>query len=332
MNTLSGYKVLYHIKENDKTTINIVKDINNSEILCHKMLNQYNIDAFRYLKDNPHKNLAKIFKLCEEDGVLHVFEEYLRGENLEYILEEKKLSKWEKLRVADGVCDALIHLHNANKPIIHRDVKASNVMVCFDGRIVLTDYDSAKIFDASKNKDTQLIGTVGYAAPEQYGFFQSNPQTDIYALGILLKQMFANDFRIKKIADKAAAFSPKDRYVCVEEVKEGLHETRKLFPSNEKQTNLEYFCTNCNATLNDQPGFFYNDGTWICTECNQQLYGYEGDYGDNLRGVIWYCDGCGDILNKQEGFDYYDDSFVCKKCGYLNDITENNIIVSKPVK
>lgn len=82
-------------------------------------------------------------------------------------------------------------------PIVHRDIKPSNIILTEDGRIVLIDLNAARLDDKKRSHDTQLIGTAGFAAPEQYGFATSSPRADLYAAGILTRVLLtetdAND-------------------------------------------------------------------------------------------------------------------------------------------
>lgn len=82
-------------------------------------------------------------------------------------------------------------------PIVHRDIKPSNIILTEDGRIVLIDLNAARLDDKNRSHDTQLIGTAGFAAPEQYGFAASSPRADLYAAGILTRVLLtgtdAND-------------------------------------------------------------------------------------------------------------------------------------------
>ena len=64
----------------------------------------------------------------------------------------------------------------------------------------------------------------------------------------------------------------------------------------------EYFCPNCGATLNDQPGFNPDGGTWTCTACGKLLMDDDVYDGDTYKGVAWLCDKCGALLNRQSGF------------------------------
>lgn len=88
----------------------------------------------------------------------------------------------------------------------------------------------------------------------------------------------------------------------------------------------EYFCPNCGATLNDQPGFDPNGGTWTCTSCGKLLMDDDVYDGDTFEGVAWYCDDCGALLNRQPGFSDSYGSWQCTNCGHINGTTEDDIV------
>lgn len=88
----------------------------------------------------------------------------------------------------------------------------------------------------------------------------------------------------------------------------------------------EYFCTNCGAILNEQPGFNPEKGTWICTECGMLLMDEETYEGELLEGIAWYCDSCGTLLNNQPGFSDVSGVWCCQNCGFRNGVTEHDII------
>lgn len=91
----------------------------------------------------------------------------------------------------------------------------------------------------------------------------------------------------------------------------------------------EYYCTNCGATLNDQPGFNPDCGMWTCTECGKLMVGDDLCDDDNSQGVAWICDSCGALLNRQYGFSDSYGSWRCTECGYVNGTTENDILAEK---
>lgn len=91
----------------------------------------------------------------------------------------------------------------------------------------------------------------------------------------------------------------------------------------------EYFCTNCGAILNEQPGFDPDCGMWTCTECGTLMMDDDIYDGDNYPGTAWICDNCGALLNRQYGFTDSDSSWRCTECGHVNGTTEDDILENK---
>ena len=89
-----------------------------------------------------------------------------------------------------GLCEILERLHSHNPPLIHRDLKPSNIIITSCGNAMLLDFNAARFYsgEPGRESDTRLLGTKGYAAPEQYGFGESSPQTDIYSVGRILQE------------------------------------------------------------------------------------------------------------------------------------------------
>ena len=88
----------------------------------------------------------------------------------------------------------------------------------------------------------------------------------------------------------------------------------------------EYYCTNCQAILNEQPGFRPSLKSWKCKECGMLLVDEEVYDGKRFKGVAWFCDNCGALLNRQRRFSDQNATWKCTKCGYQNGITEEDII------
>ena len=199
-------------------------------LFVKKTLVNYQPDIFARLKAEPVPNMPRIVEAIEDEDRLIVIESYLSGKTLQQILSEKgTLPLPEVLRIALQLCRILERLHG--KGIIHRDIKPSNVILSEDGVVKLLDLDAAKVYRAEESRDTKLIGTQGYAAPEQYGFGASSPATDIYALGILLNILAAGEFpNVRKTSDPAlntviarcTRMEPAERYTSVAELREAL--------------------------------------------------------------------------------------------------------------
>lgn len=86
----------------------------------------------------------------------------------------------------------MCRLHRQNPPVIHRDVKPDNILVMGDGTVILTDFNIARHVSGVKSRDTLIMGTAGYAAPEQFGFAESDARTDVYGLGATVRELLKN--------------------------------------------------------------------------------------------------------------------------------------------
>ncbi|MBR6218909.1 MAG: protein kinase [Eubacterium sp.] len=209
---------------NDKKSI--VMDPETEKLYYKKTLKVYSVPVFRYLKEHQNPALPRIKTFWREEGNLVVIEELIQGSTLLEYLEEHDVSFEEKKRILLEICDGLIFLHSAEPPIIHRDIKATNIMITDDGKAVIIDYDAAKQYVQGSSKDTVLIGTQGNAAPEQYGFAQSDQRTDIYAFGKMIEKVMPESPRAMEVARRATIFNPASRYQTVRQMK---NEIEKLW-------------------------------------------------------------------------------------------------------
>lgn len=150
-------------------------------------LEAFNREA-QLLVQLDHANLPKVIDAFSERNRHYLVMEYVPGKTLEKRLEEvgAPLPEREVYGYAVQLCDVLDYLHRQRPPIIFRDLKPANIMLKPDGRIKLIDFGIARHFKPGQSKDTQAMGTPGYAAPEQYGKEQSDVRADVYALGATL--------------------------------------------------------------------------------------------------------------------------------------------------
>lgn len=177
---------------------------------------------YKIIKETDHKNIAGIIGLYEYEDVTVVIEEYIAGKTLAKILEQEgKLSEHSVKRVVGQICDGLFFLHKHN--IIHRDINPNNIMIADDGCAKIIDFDISRSVKKHSCADTAVLGTVGYAAPEQFGFSQSDERTDIYAVGVLANVMLTGKLpsdriyegRLGDVIKKAVSIDAKARYKSI---------------------------------------------------------------------------------------------------------------------
>lgn len=221
---VSYYKTIANIDENHN--VYLVQHQETGKICVKKILDIYNIDVYEYLLNHHIEGIPDIIDFCEEDGSLILIEEYVSGTTLKERMEAGSIDINEAVAWIVNLCEIVENLHHAVPPIIHRDIKPSNIILTQYNKVVLLDFNAAKYFKDSDSVDTVLLGTQGYAAPEQYGFGSSSPRTDIYSLGIILKEISENvrdnPEIFNDIIERCTRMNPTERFDSVSEVKTAM--------------------------------------------------------------------------------------------------------------
>lgn len=182
---LSCYRIVADI--NSEHGIHLVQHQETGKFYVRKTLGVYSLAVFQYLAEHPLPGIPRIYETVEEDSRLILIEEYIPGATLQELLDaDGPLSQAQVVDYMVQLCTVLHSLHSCEPPIVHRDIKPSNIVITPDGILKLIDLNAARCADGSAGKDTVLLGTPGFAAPEQYGFGSSDAQTDIFALGVLM--------------------------------------------------------------------------------------------------------------------------------------------------
>ena len=170
---LSYYRKVADI--NPEHGICLIQHQETGKFYVQKLLSVYNISVFRQLMEHPLPGIPRIYEAVEEDAVLTLIEEYIPGTSLQELLDaQKALPEAQVVEYMVQLCGILHSLHSCNPPIIHRDLKPANIIVTSDGILKLLDFNAAKCAGGASAKDTVLMGTPGFAAPEQYGFGASD--------------------------------------------------------------------------------------------------------------------------------------------------------------
>ena len=223
---LSFYRELTVLDE--KKNIVLVQDIRNSELCVKKTLDIYSRDVYEQLASVIIEGVPAVKECVADDGKLIVVEEYVQGRSLKQVLDEQGLLNEEQAyEIAVQLVDILVRLHQLEPAIVHRDIKPSNIIIEKNGHVNLIDFNAARHVNADKNEDTRMLGTVYFAAPEQFGFGQSDERTDIYGLGATINYIMTGDKPGAGIAEcifsdilkKCLMVDAKDRYQSAEELR-----------------------------------------------------------------------------------------------------------------
>ena len=180
------YNNLERLKELSKNTVLCINPGNKKLYVAKKMPLSAGLGLKRLLHhENGH--IPKILWVEENgaDNTAEVVTEYVAGTVLSELIKNGRTLEAERaLEILGDVAKGLTELHRMG--LIHRDVTPKNIIIVPGGNAVLIDFGIIRAFDGGKSSDTQILGTPGYAAPEQFGFTESDSRTDIYACGVLL--------------------------------------------------------------------------------------------------------------------------------------------------
>lgn len=244
-----------------------VKEVRKSLNRDFSLLRQSLIMETDLLKKLKHPNLPSIIDVIDSDENFLIVMDYIEGNTLERLLTEKGAQPQEKVvDWALQLCDVLHYLHTRTAPIIYRDMKPSNIMLKSDGSVVLIDFGTAREFKEKSMTDTTLLGTNGYAAPEQFGGMgQTDARTDIYCLGTTMYHLVTGhnpseppyeiypitkwnprlSTGLERIIQRCTQKNPEDRYQTVKELRYDLEHYKDLEVQSQRRYRgrLRLFCT-----------------------------------------------------------------------------------------
>ncbi len=185
-------------------------------------------EIYTILRGIRFSSLPEVYEVSKIENGIIVLEEFVRGATVADILLNGLYNEGGVKKVITALCDALTVIHSYG--IVHRDIKPENIMITDNGTVKLIDYDAARLFKNGRSADTKIIGTAGYAAPEQFGLAQSDERTDIFAVGVLMNVMLTGEHpskklyqgKLSKIIEKCIQLDPQKRYQTAEELKKSL--------------------------------------------------------------------------------------------------------------
>ena len=222
----TDYETVKTIKHSERGSVSLLQNKQNGTRFIFRHY-RGNGEVYRKLVGISCPNLPQIMETAERDGMVAVLEEYIQGDSLAYLLEGALFSHAEARKITMQLCNALWVLHKLGA--VQRDIKPENVIIR-GSEAILIDFDASRIFKSDTNQDTQILGTTGYAAPEQYGITQTDERADIYSLGVLLNIMLTGKHpskelasgRLGRIVQKCTMVNPEKRYKNVLYLMEAL--------------------------------------------------------------------------------------------------------------
>ncbi len=192
-----GFGVVYESTHDRLGYVVAIKEMSDAQLSPAekvKAIQDFDQEA-KLLVPLKHPNLPNVSDRFEDGGKAYLVMEFIEGKTLEKIQEDANVPLDERMVMswALQLCDVLGYLHTRPQPIIFRDMKPSNVMLTKDGQIKLIDFGIARNFKSTAQKDTQSLGSRGYAPLEQYGKGQTDARSDIYALGATLYDLLTHN-------------------------------------------------------------------------------------------------------------------------------------------
>ena len=218
------------LSETEEKTVQLVKNCLDQKFYIKKIMRDCaELQIYRQLMQHPHPGIPMLYEATRRGETCILVEEFINGTTLEYVLSERSLDDAAIHHIMQQLLSAVEHLHSLQPPVIHRDIKPGNIMVLEHLEIRLIDFEIARVFKQDKNRDTRVMGSAGYASPEQYGFHQSDCRSDIYAIGAVLKTMVQKDVTAKDIhspfqhiIETCMQLDPDKRYQSVGELQKAL--------------------------------------------------------------------------------------------------------------
>lgn len=183
-----GMSVVYMAINEKANKTWAVKEVRKDGVVDVEAVKQGLVAETDMLKKLKHPHLPSIIDVIEDEQTFLIVMDYIEGHSLSKALDEYGAQPQEYvIEWAKQLCDVLGYLHSRVPAIIYRDMKPANVMLKPDGNLTLIDFGTAREFKEKNLADTTCLGTIGYAAPEQFGGMgQTDARTDIYCLGATL--------------------------------------------------------------------------------------------------------------------------------------------------
>lgn len=196
-----GMAEVYKVWDSEKASHFAMKVLLEDFALDRVFIRRFKREA-KMLAELQHPNIVRFYDFINEDRIAGIVMDYVEGGTLKHLIYDadgKSMPYEQILDITRSVCSALAYAHSAesDKPlVVHCDIKPANIMIAKGGKVLLGDFGIARISGiATETMTAGVSGTAPYMAPEQIKGLRPVPQTDIYALGVVLYEMFTGGER-----------------------------------------------------------------------------------------------------------------------------------------
>lgn len=204
----------------------IVRNLYSGKIMVQRKSNPASFDMMHRLCGIKNNNLMTIYDVEIIGGYCVSLGEYIQGTTLADLVEQRGVfSERDTASIISSICSGLKSLHEHD--IVHRDINPNNVMIDYTGCVKIIDYDISRTIKEHQSKDTQIFGTPGYTAPEQFGFQQTNEKADIYSCGALMNYLLTGKLpneqmyngSLRGIIERCIELDPNNRYTNIDHLR-----------------------------------------------------------------------------------------------------------------
>ncbi|MCC8159828.1 MAG: protein kinase [Oscillospiraceae bacterium] len=207
----------------------LTKSSADNTVYVKKYISADRAEIYKSIQRRRFYGVPRVIDIYPENDYFVLIEEYICGKSLRQMLDGGYDFTIDFVkRLVYFLCKTLSPIHKYG--IVHRDITAANVLYSDSGEFYLTDFGNARIHKQNQSTDTEFIGTQDYAAPEQFGFGQSDRRTDIYAIGVLMNVLLTGGkfpteqkYRgsLSRVIKRCTAVKPRDRYASVSRLRHG---------------------------------------------------------------------------------------------------------------
>ena len=239
------YQMLSEIGEQKADSVALVKRKTDGKVYVRKQISLEAVTVYNRLKNVENRNMTRIYDVASDGNKGIVIEEFINGITLaEHLDKVGILKESEVCDIVMALCNALLQIHEMG--VIHRDIKPENIMISNDGIVKLIDFGIARVVKEEQSQDTTILGTEGYAAPEQCGYAQTDARSDIYAVGVLMNKMLTGMLPMQCLYDatpvgniisRCIAIDARNRFQSVREFKNSVE---KIYRGNSQYKKAKY--------------------------------------------------------------------------------------------